>query len=53
MLGLLALQAKIISEPVFEGLVVMKVGTMVISGPIMKFYFLKELQLQLDTGAAV
>ncbi len=45
-LGLLALQAKIISEPVFEGLVVMTVVTMIISGPIMKYYFLKEQKLQ-------
>lgn len=46
-LGLIALQAKIISGPVFEGLIVMTVVTMVISGPIMKYYFLKEQQLQL------
>ena len=46
-LGLIALQAKIISGPVFEGLVVMTVVTMVISGPIMKYYFLKEQKLQL------
>jgi len=45
-LGLIALQAKIISGPVFEGLVVMTVVTMVISGPIMKHYFLKEQKLQ-------
>ena len=45
-LGLLALQAKIISGPVFEGLVVMTVVTMVISGPIMKYYFLKEQKAQ-------
>ena len=45
-LGLIALQAKIISGPVFEGLVVMTVVTMVISGPIMKYYFLKEQRLQ-------
>ena len=41
-LGLIALQAKIISGPVFEGLVFMTVVTMVISGPIMKHYFLKD-----------
>lgn len=41
-LGLLALQAKIISEPVFEALVVMTVITMMLSGPVMKYYFLKE-----------
>jgi Kef-type K+ transport system membrane component KefB len=46
-LGLLALQAKIISEPVFEGLVVMTVVTMIISGPIMKYYFLKDQRVQL------
>ena len=46
-LGLIALQAKIISGPVFEGLVVMTVVTMVISGPIMKYYFLKEQKLEL------
>ena len=45
-LGLLALQAKIITEPVFEGLVVMTVVTMVISGPIMKHYFLKDQSMQ-------
>jgi len=45
-LGLIALQAKLISGPVFEGLVVMTVVTMVISGPIMKHYFLKDQQLQ-------
>ncbi len=47
-LGLIALQAKIIDEPVFEGLVVMTVVTMVISGPIMKHYFLKEERYQVS-----
>jgi len=46
-LGLLALQAKIIDEKVFEGLVVMTVVTVVISGPIMKHYFLKDQKLRL------
>jgi Kef-type K+ transport system membrane component KefB len=41
-LGLLALQAKIIDEKVFEALVVMTIVTIIISGPIMKYYFLKE-----------
>jgi len=50
-LGLLALQAKIISGPVFEGLVVMTVSTMIISGPIMKHYFLKEQKIRLDEQA--
>lgn len=45
-LGLIALQAKIITEPVFEGLVVMTIVTMIISGPVMKHYFLKEQQYQ-------
>ena len=45
-LGLIALQAKIINEPVFEGLVVMTIVTMVISGPVMKHYFLKEERYQ-------
>jgi Kef-type K+ transport system membrane component KefB len=41
-LGLLALQAKIIDERVFEALVVMTVVTIIISGPVMKYYFVKE-----------
>jgi Kef-type K+ transport system membrane component KefB len=45
-LGLIAMQAKIISGPVFEALVVMTVVTMIVSGPIMKYYFLKDEQLQ-------
>jgi Kef-type K+ transport system membrane component KefB len=41
-LGLLALQSKIIDEKVFEGLVVMTVVTVLISGPVMKHYFIKD-----------
>jgi Kef-type K+ transport system membrane component KefB len=41
-LGLLALQSKIINEQVFEALVVMTVVTVMVSGPIMKYYFLKD-----------
>ena len=41
-LGLLALQSKIIDDKVFEGLVVMTIVTAVISGPVMKHYFLKD-----------
>jgi len=41
-LGLLALQAKIIDEKVFEGLVLMTVFTVIISGPVMNYYFMKE-----------
>jgi len=44
-LGLLALQAKIIDEKVFEALVVMTVATVIVSGPIMKHYFLKDQNL--------
>jgi len=51
-LGLIAMQAKLISGPVFEGLVVMTIVTMVISGPIMKYYFLKDQQLQLTDATA-
>lgn len=52
-LGLLALQAKIIDEKVFEGLVVMTVVTVIISGPIMKHYFLKEEKLTTDENDAL
>jgi Kef-type K+ transport system membrane component KefB len=45
-LGLIAMQAKIISGPIFEALVVMTVVTMVVSGPIMKYYFLKDERAQ-------
>ena len=41
-LGLLALQAGIIDEPIFVGFVVMTVVTILISGPFMKHYFKKE-----------
>lgn len=52
-LGLLALQAKIIDEKVFEGLVVMTVITVIISGPIMKYYFLKDQKLTAAEHAAM
>jgi Kef-type K+ transport system membrane component KefB len=42
-LGLLALQSKIIDEKVFEALVVMTLVTVGVSGPFMKHYFLKDL----------
>ena len=47
-LGLLALQAKIINEKVFEGIVVMTVVTVLISGPIMKHYFLKDMATKFE-----
>lgn len=42
-LGLLALQAQIINEKVFEGLVLMTILSVIISGPVMKAYFSKEV----------
>ena len=41
-LGTLALQAKIIDEPIFVGLVVMTIVTIVIAGPLMKYYLHKH-----------
>jgi Kef-type K+ transport system membrane component KefB len=41
-LGTLALQAKIIDEPIFVGLVVMTVVTILIAGPMMKYYLGKH-----------
>lgn len=41
-LGLLALQSKIIDEKVFEALVVMTVFTVLVSGPVMKYYLMKD-----------
>jgi Kef-type K+ transport system membrane component KefB len=44
-LGTLALQAKIIDEPIFVGLIVMTVITILMAGPLMKFYLGKEQAL--------
>ena len=41
-LGLLALQAKIIDEKIFVGLVVMTMVTILIAGPFMKFFLKKD-----------
>lgn len=41
-LGLLGVQAKLISEEVFVGLVIMTIVTVVISGPAMRYFFVKE-----------
>lgn len=41
-LGALALQAKIIDEPVFVGLVVMTVVTILMAAPLMRYYLNKE-----------
>jgi len=43
-LGMLALQAKIIDERIFVGLVVMTMVTILIAGPLMKYYLEKDLQ---------
>jgi len=41
-LGALALQAKIIDEPIFVGLIVMTVVTILMAGPLMKYYLNKH-----------
>ncbi len=41
-LGTLALQAKIIDEPIFVGLVVMTIVTILIAGPFMRYYLNKH-----------
>jgi Kef-type K+ transport system membrane component KefB len=43
-LGMLALQAKIIDERIFVGLVVMTMVTILIAGPVMKFYLDRDLR---------
>ena len=43
-LGMLALQAKIIDERIFVGLVVMTMVTILIAGPVMKFYLDRDLK---------
>ena len=44
-LGTLALQAKIIDEPIFVGLVIMTIVTILIAGPLMKYYIDKHERL--------
>lgn len=41
-LGLLALQAKIIDEKIFVGLVVMTITSIIIAGPLMKYFLIKD-----------
>ncbi len=41
-LGTLALQAKIIDEPIFVGLVIMTIITILIAGPFMKYFLNKQ-----------
>ena len=43
-LGLLGVQAKLISEEVFVGLVIMTIVTVLVSGPAMRYFFVKEQQ---------
>ncbi|MEP6464789.1 MAG: cation:proton antiporter [Parafilimonas sp.] len=45
-LGALALQAKIIDEPVFVALIFMTVVTIIMAGPLMKYYLNKENKLK-------
>lgn len=53
-LGTLALQAKIIDEPIFVGLVVMTVVTILVAGPLMKFYLNKhDASLAKNKGAEI
>ncbi len=49
-LGLVALQAKIIDEKIFVGLVVMTMLTILVAGPLMKFYLQKHLQENKEAG---
>lgn len=51
-LGTLALQAKIIDEPIFVGLVVMTVVTILVAGPLMKYYLNKHNITNLKIEAA-
>ena len=50
-LGTLALQAKIIDEPIFVGLVVMTVVTILIAGPMMKYFLAKHEAVVKETQA--
>lgn len=45
-LGLVALQTKIIDETIFVGLVIMTVLSILITGPTMKYFFKKDLESQ-------
>lgn len=49
-LGMLALQAKIIDEKVFVGLVLMTIVTILMAGPVMNFYLDKDLKTQRHSG---
>jgi len=50
-LGTLALQAKLIDEPIFVGLIVMTVITILMAGPVMKYYLAKEHVLSQSAAA--
>ncbi len=47
-LGMLALQAKIIDEQIFVGLVVMTMATILIAGPLMKHFLDKEYKKEIS-----
>ena len=53
-LGLLALQAKIINEQIFVGLVVMTLVSILIAGPLMRHFLNKDIAAEKKKhGAAV
>lgn len=53
-LGMLALQAGIIDEPIFVGFVVMTIVTILMSGPLMKYFYRKsELEDKKDIVSPV
>ena len=52
-LGALALQAKIIDEPVFVALIFMTVVTILMAGPLMKYYLNKENALKAAAEADI
>lgn len=49
-LGMIALQAGIIDEKIFVGLVVMTMVTILVAGPLMKFYLEKDLKGKNNTA---
>jgi Kef-type K+ transport system membrane component KefB len=52
-LGLLALQAKIINEQVFVGLVVMTLVSILLAGPLMRYFLDKDIAAEKKAAALV
>jgi len=52
-LGLLALQAKIIDEQIFVGLVVMTIVSILIAGPLMRYFLQKDARVYKEGGSVV